>query len=63
MFDIFRIYGKEMNEVNQEIDLQNNQIVLIGNILIFLKLVNTEFIDMLFEHLKYILNIKIEQNN
>lgn len=40
-----------MNEVSQEIDLPNNQIVLIGNILIFLKLINIKFIDMSFVQL------------
>jgi len=50
MFKIFRIYGKEMNVVSQEIDLLNNQIVLTGNIfniLMFLKLVNIGLIDTL----------------
>lgn len=31
---MFRIYGKEMNEANREIDLSNNQIVLTGKIMI-----------------------------
>jgi len=33
-----------MNAASQEIDLPNNQIVLTGNILIFLKLINIEYI-------------------
>lgn len=31
---MFRTYGKEMNEANQEIDLSNNQIVLIGKVMV-----------------------------
>jgi len=47
MFNIFRIYGKEMNVVSQEIDLLSNQIVLTGKNLMFLKLVNIGLLDTL----------------
>lgn len=42
-----------MNEVNQEIDLPNNQIVLTGNLLMFLKLVNIGLIDTLVHSVSF----------
>lgn len=53
MFNIFRTYGKEMNAVSQEIDLPNNQIVLTGSILIFLKLVNIGLINTLVHSVNF----------
>jgi len=42
-----------MNVVSQEIDLLNNQIVLTGNILMFLKLVNIGLIDTLVHLVRF----------